>query len=499
MATPSRRDSFAVPKGFAVFKVLLAALAIAGGDGLPVKAPAAVGMSAARLRVIDRVVQRGIRAGGFPGAAVVVGRKGFSVWHKGFGHLDWAKSSPTVSPSETIYDLASLTKVVGTTTAVMILYDEGLIGLDDPVSKYLPEFSGGLKDSVTIRLLLEHRSGLPPDRPLWRLASSPADARRIVLSTSLDYRPGSRYVYSDLGAMTLAFIVEKVSGQPLDGFLHDRVYAPLGMSHTFFRPADSLKDRVAPTEVTPPRGYPLQGEVHDENAYALGGVAGHAGLFSTAQDLAVFAQMMLNGGEYDGVRIVADSTVRLFTTRAAGNRALGWAMADGQWGSGEYLSDQAYGHVGYTGTSLWIDPARDMFVILLTNRVHAARARRPAKVIADVRADLSDAAALAVTDDPDMLLAMPESFRADLAQGWNRPVRHSRRRSTHKTSSSKTKSSKASASKSSSSKSAKPASSAAKKSTSKSTAKAAAKPSSKKSTASSAKSSSGSAGTAKKS
>jgi CubicO group peptidase (beta-lactamase class C family) len=491
-----------------VFTVLLAALAIAGGDGLPVKAPAAVGMSATRLRVIDRVVQRGITAGGFPGAAVVVGRKGASVWHKGFGHIDWAKSSPAVSPSETIYDLASLTKVVGTTTAVMILYDEGLIGLDDPVSKYLPEFSGGLKDSVTIRLLLEHRSGLPPDRPLWRLASSPADARRIVLSASLDYRPGTRYVYSDLGAMTLAFIVEKVSGQPLDGFLHDRVYAPLGMNHTFFRPADSLKDEVAPTEVTPPRGYPLQGEVHDENAYALGGVAGHAGLFSTAQDLAVFAQMMLNGGEYDGVRIVADSTIRLFTTRAAGNRALGWAMADGQWGSGEFLSDQAYGHVGYTGTSLWIDPTRDMFVILLTNRVHAARARRPEKVIADVRADLSDAAALAVTDDPDMLLAMPESFRADLAQGWNKPVRRPHRRSTrktvhkasHKTTVSKAKSSKTTSSKAASSKTTKKttASTAAKKSASKSTAKAAAKPAAKKSTASSTKSSSKTAASAKK-
>ena len=474
-----------------MFTVLLAALAIAGGEGLPVKAPAAVGMSAARLRVIDRVVQRGIKAGGFPGAAVVVGRKGASVWHKGFGHIDWAKSSPAVSPSETIYDLASLTKVVGTTTAVMILYDEGLIGLDDPVSKYLPEFSGGLKDSVTVRLLLEHRSGLPPDRPLWRLASSPDDARRIVLSTQLDYRPGTRYVYSDLGAMTLAFIVEKVSGQPLDGFLNDRVYAPLGMSHTFFRPADSLKDRVAPTEVTPPRGYPLQGEVHDENAYALGGVAGHAGLFSTAQDLAVFAQMMLNGGEYDGVRIVADSTIRLFTTRAAGNRALGWAMADGQWGSGEYLSDQAYGHVGYTGTSLWIDPTRDMFVILLTNRVHAARARRPATVIADVRADLSDAAALAVTDDPDMLLAMPESFRADLAKGWN-PVRRPHRRSTRKTShksSHKTSSHKASSKTTSAHKTA--AKPAAKKAS-------ASKPAVSKSAASSARSSSKSASTTTK-
>ena len=493
-----------------MFTVLLAALAIAGGDGLPVKAPAAVGMSAARLRVIDRVVQRGIKAGGFPGAAVVVGRKGASVWHKGFGHIDWAKTSPEVSPSETIYDLASLTKVVGTTTAVMILYDEGLIGLDDPVSKYLPEFSGGLKDSVTIRLLLEHRSGLPPDRPLWRLASSPADARRIVLSTSLDYRPGARYVYSDLGAMTLAFIVEQVTGQPLDGFLHDRVYAPLGMNHTFFRPADSLKDRVAPTEVTPPRGYPLQGEVHDENAYALGGVAGHAGLFSTAQDLAVFAQMMLNGGEYDGVRIVADSTIRLFTTRAAGSRALGWAMADGQWGSGEYLSDNAYGHVGYTGTSLWIDPSREMFVILLTNRVHAARARRPEKVIADVRADLSDAAAVAVTDVPDMMLAMPETFRADLAQGWNKPIRPARRRvtrkSSHKTVTHKSTSSKKAASKASSSKTTTHKTTAKKttskvtasKSTSKatakkSTAKPATKPAARKSTSASSKSASKSA------
>jgi CubicO group peptidase (beta-lactamase class C family) len=278
--------------------------------------------------------------------------------------------------------------------------------------------------------------------------------------------------------MTLAFIVEKVSGQPLDGFLHDRVYAPLGMNHTFFRPADSLKDEVAPTEVTPPRGYPLQGEVHDENAYALGGVAGHAGLFSTAQDLAVFAQMMLNGGVYDGVRIVADSTIRLFTTRAAGNRALGWAMADGQWGSGQFLSNQAYGHVGYTGTSLWIDPTRDMFVILLTNRVHAARARRPEKVIADVRADLSDAAALAVTDDPDMLIAMPESFRADLAQGWNRPVRPARRRAPARKTVHKASTHKASSSKSATKKStAKPA---PKKSTS--------KPAAKKSTASSSKS-----------
>ncbi|HET7585031.1 MAG TPA: serine hydrolase [Gemmatimonadaceae bacterium] len=429
---------------------LLLALAIASsGDGLPVKAPADVGMSAARLKTVDRVVQHAIRAGGFPGAAVVIGRKGAAVWQRGYGRLDWTSSSPRVSPTESIYDLASLTKVIGTTTAIMVLYDEGRVKLDEPVSTYLPAFGGGEKDKVTVRLLLTHHSGLPPDRPLWRLAHSPVEARRIVLETPLEYTPGERYVYSDVGAILLGMIVESVSGMPLDQFLEQRVFQPLGMTNTFFRPADSLRYRVAPTEVAPPRGYPLRGEVHDENAYALGGVAGHAGLFSTASDLAVFAQMMLNGGEYNGVRIVADSTVALFTTQQAGNRALGWAMADGTWGSGDYLSPNAFGHVGYTGTSIWIDPDQDMFVIVLTNRVHAARVRRPAKVIADIRSDVSDAAALAVIENPDHILDMPRRFRADLAQGWN-PPRHTRRRSTrHRTTHRKTTAKHASAAKSS--------------------------------------------------
>jgi CubicO group peptidase (beta-lactamase class C family) len=406
-----------------VITLLLAAFAVALGDGLPVRAPASVGMSATRLKVIDHVVKRGIDAGGFPGAAVVVGRKGAAVWQKGFGHLDWTRRSEKVSPTETIYDLASLTKVIATTTAIMILYDQGKVALDEPVHTYLPGFTGGHKDEVTVRELLEHRSGLPPDRPLWRIARTPEEARQYVIDAKLAYPPGTRYVYSDLGADLLAFIVEAVTDTSLDVYVREHVFEPLGMRHTFFRPADSVKPHTAPTEVTPPRGYPLRGEVHDENAYALGGVAGHAGLFSTAADLAVFAQMMLNGGEYNGVRIVADSTVQLFTTRSAGSRALGWAMADGQWGSGRYLSDDAFGHVGYTGTSLWIDPDREMFVILLTNRVHAPRALRPATVIADVRADLSDAASLAVMDDPDQVLAMPEQFRADIAEGWNR-TRH---------------------------------------------------------------------------
>lgn len=389
--------------------------------GLPEREPAAVGMSSSRLATIDRVVQRGLDAGGYPGAAVVVGRKGYSVWSRGFGSLDWS-GKMKVTAQESVYDLASLTKVVATTTAMMVLFDQGKISLDAPVSRYIPEYTGGLKDQVTVRYLLEHRAGLPAGRELWRIARTPDDARAAVLATPVACTPGKCYEYSDLGADMLGFVVEAASGQRLDAFLQTNVFSKLGMTDTHFRPDAADAFRTAPTEIAPPRGYPLRGEVHDENAFALGGVAGHAGLFSTAADLSVFAQMLLDGGSYDGVRVVADSTVALFTKRAAGTRALGWDTCDGDGGCGRYLSERAYGHTGFTGTSLWIDPDRQMFVILLTNRVYAARARRPEKVIADVRNDLSDAAALAVMDDPNGVLAMPASFRADVAVGWNRPL-----------------------------------------------------------------------------
>jgi CubicO group peptidase (beta-lactamase class C family) len=411
-----------------VIRPLLLGLAIvvAPSGGLPVKAPRDVGMSSERLQTIDRVIRRGIAAGGYPGAAVVVGRRGAAVWEKGFGHLGWTADSPEVLADRSIYDLASLTKVVGTTTAAMILYDEGKLDLDERVTHFLPDFTGGQKDQVTVRQLLMHRGGLPAGRELWRHAHSPEEARRLIFDVPLEYRPGTGQVYSDLGADLLGMVVEAIAGEGLDIFLQRRVFGPLGMKDTGFRPADSLVYRIAPTEVSPPRGYPLRGEVHDENAYALGGVAGHAGLFGSASDLAVFAQMMLNGGTYEGVRIVSDSAVHLFTARAAGTRALGWEVADGQHGAGNFLGEHAYGHTGFTGTSMWLDPDRNMFVILLTNRVHAARARRPSKVIADVRADLADAAALAVTDENVAVAEMPASFRADLAVGWNRPLRTKR-------------------------------------------------------------------------
>ena len=441
-------------------RILLgASFALAVSDGLPVNTPKSVGMSAARLASVDRIVLRGINAGGYPGASVVIGRKGYAVFQKGFGKLGWTSSSPRVTADRSIYDLASLTKVVGTTTAAMVLFDEGRLDLEAPVSTYLPAFSGGWKDSVTVRHLLTHRSGLPAGRDLWRVARTPDEARAAVLSTNLECKPGQCYIYSDLGADVLGFVIEAIAGESLDVFLHDKVFEPLGMNDTFFRPADSLTYRIAPTEIAPPRGYPLQGQVHDENAYALGGVAGHAGLFSTAADLSIFAQMMLNGGEYNGVRVVSDTTVALFTRRAAGTRALGWDTADGDGGSGKFLDSRAYGHTGYTGTSIWIDPERHMFVLLLTNRVHAARARRPAKVISDVRADLADAAVASVIDNPDNILSMPRTFRADKAVGWNRPARTARKSRSHvartgKPSASKSTGSKSSASKPSAKKSA---------------------------------------------
>src|SRR6476469_9507799 len=392
------------------------------GEGLPVKSPTEGGMSSSRLAAIER----GIKAGGYPGASVIVGRKGAAVFEKGFGRLSWSENSTPVDAQNTIYDVASLSKVVGTTTAIMILYDEKKIGLDDPVINYIPTFGGGDKDKVTIRELLTHTSGLPAGRDIWRIAQTPLEARALVLNTPLEGRPGAQYIYSDLGADVLGMIVEVVAGEPLDKFLTRRVFEPLGMNETMYRPADSLRYRIAPTEVTPPRGYPLRGEVHDDNAYALGGVAGHAGLFSTAADLAVFAQMMLNGGEYNGVQIVSKPTVELFTSRAFGHRALGWDTAEGDYGSGKYLGPTAYGHTGFTGTSMWIDPEREMFVILLTNRVHAARALRPAKVISDVRADLSDAAVLSVLDGPK-LASGSRTFRADREVGWNPPPPSRRR------------------------------------------------------------------------
>ena len=393
--------------------------------GLPRVVPADVGMSADRLQTIDRVVERGIVAGGFPGASVVVGRRGGVVWSKGYGRLTWSGRAAPVSAESTLYDLASLTKVVATTAAAMVLYDQGKLVLDAPVQRYLPNFAGGGREQVIVRDLLTHRSGLPAGRELWRVADNPAAVRRQVLRTPLMRAPGRRTEYSDLGADVIGFVVEAAAGEPLDRFVQRAVYAPLRMDATGFRPSRELRSRIAPTEVTPPRGRPLHGEVHDENAHALGGVAGHAGLFGTASDLAVLAQTLLNGGEYHGVRVFSDSAIALFTADAGGWRGLGWQTCQGSGSCGRQLSARAYGHTGFTGTSLWIDPERELFVIVLTNWVHnpAGHRYRPIAVLADVRADIADVAALSVVDGPAGARRMPAELRVDMGNGWPGPAR----------------------------------------------------------------------------
>ena len=387
---------------------------LADGHGrLPHVAPESAGMSTSRLALINEVMRRGIAAGGFPGGAVIVGRRGTIVWERGYGTLDWT-TGKRVDAERTMYDVASLTKVVATTAATMVLVDRGKLRLDDPVVRSLPAFGGNGKDSVTIRDLLMHRSGLPAGRILSR--KGPEAARKAVLATPLVRQPGSHIEYSDLGADVLGFVVERITQERLDRFLRRTVYDPLGMSSTMFRPGSALRARIAPTE-----GPVARGEVHDRNARALGGVAGHAGLFATAGDLAVFAQMMLDSGVAPGGgrRFFADSTVGEFTRPGPGWRGLGWETCSGGGSCGVYLSERAFGHTGFTGTSMWIDPERDLFVIVLTNWIHgrAAGGVAPVAILQDVRADIADLAALSISDRREEL-AMPSRLRSDLQIGW---------------------------------------------------------------------------------
>lgn len=400
-------------------------------DPVPVRAPRTVGMDADRLAEVDRIVTAGLRAGAYPGAAVIIGRRGAVVHQKGYGRLAWPNSAPPMDPARTVFDLASLTKAVCTTTAAMILHDEGKLPLDLKVQTILPEFTGRWKERVTVAHLLTHRSGLPPGRRIYETARNPAQAREQVLTTRLNSIPGGVTDYSDLGPMVLGWTIERISGMPLDRFCKTRVFEPLGMTSTTYLPPSAWRDRIAPTEMYPRRGYPLRGEVHDESAFTLGGVSGNAGLFSTATDLAIFAQMMVNRGTYEGKRLVADSTVRRFTTLQAGNRTYGWMIASGEQGSGEFLSETTYGHAGYTGTSLWIDPDRELFVIILTNRVHDPRTVRAGIIIADVRHDVADAAALAIADDRALAaISWPREFRVDQRPDWNPHTRALIRRPT---------------------------------------------------------------------
>lgn len=344
-----------------------------------------------RLRdTVGVILDAGVRDSAFPGAIAVIGTRDRVLVERAAGRLDWV---PSPAPNDsTLWDMASLTKVTALTTAMMQLWERGLVDLDAPVQRYLPAFQGPLKTLVTVRHLLTHSSGLPGWRPLYQEGHTPDSILHLVYATPLDTVPGTRMVYSDLGAILLGQIVVRVGGQPFDRYVEERIFRPLGLSDTRYRPPRELWDRVAPTEVdTAWRKRQVRGEVHDENTYALGGISSHAGLFSSARDMARFARMLLGGGELDGVRIVGAETIARFTAlqdSTLSNRALGWEKPNGRNSAGHRLSPRAFGHTGFTGTSIWIDPANDVFILLLTNRVNPTRARTG---IFRVRSDLADA------------------------------------------------------------------------------------------------------------
>ncbi len=352
--------------------------------------------SAQTFAEIDDAVFQGIDRGVYPGAVVVIGRADSILYARGYGHFTWSRSSPVPSPDSTYWDIASITKVVGTASAVMRLVDAGRLNLDAPVRHYLPRFTGGLRDQVTVRMLLDHTSGLRSYAPLFRRAKSRAAAIDVLYEERPTRRPGDLPVYSDLNAIFLGLLIENVSKMPLDQFVTREVFEPLGLQQTTYRLTASMKRRTVPTALW--RGHPVQGQVNDPNAAVLGGAAGHAGIFSTGMDMARYAQMWLNQGASFTGQWVSPATVKRFLTRGAnsGPRLLGWDTPElnGDEPSlyGTLISDAAYGHTGFTGTEIWVDPTRDLFLVFLTNRTFGARARDAVHRLRSIRTELSDAA-----------------------------------------------------------------------------------------------------------
>jgi CubicO group peptidase (beta-lactamase class C family) len=380
-------------------------LATACRTTAPVDSPAARPRERSRIDFseVDRVIEAAIADGAFPGAVVAIGHRGKLVHLEAFGRQTYAPDAPAIE-TDTLFDIASLTKVVATTTVAMILVDDGKLDLDARVDRYLPGFTGPGKERVTVRHLLAHAAGIEWWTPLFREVEGEAAYVERIVAMPLASEPGAKEVYSDLGIILLGAILEQLSGTPLDRLVAERVLQPLGMNDTLYRPPAELVPRIAPTERDDAwRGRVIHGEVHDENAFAMGGMAPHAGLFSTATDLARFAQMMLDGGRAEGGpagdhRIVERATIALFTRRAGivpgSDRALGWDTKSAEGSTaGTLFSPSSFGHTGFTGTSLWIDPERDLYLILLTNRVHPTRENRK---IALVRPAVADAVVRAI-------------------------------------------------------------------------------------------------------
>lgn len=323
---------------------------------------------------LDRAVDDAIAQKRLPGAVLLVGHDGQVVYEKAYGRRAEVPAPETMA-TDTIFDVASLTKVVATTSSLMKLFEEGKFRLNDKVTDYIPEFQGG-KSDITIRNLLTHFSGLRPDVPLEPAWTGYETGIHLACTDPPAGPPNARFVYSDINFELLGEIVHRISGQSLADYARQKIFLPIGMKETMFLPPASLIPRIAPTERVNKTGPPLRGVVHDPTARYMGGVAGHAGLFSTAADLSRFAQMMINGGELDGVRILSPLTIQKFTEPQSPPdqpilRGLGWDI-DSQYSAnrGELFPIGSYGHTGFTGTSLWIDPSTKSYVILLANSVH---------------------------------------------------------------------------------------------------------------------------------
>lgn len=342
--------------------------------GLKMAKPEEVGMDSAQLHKLDNVIEEAIKRGDTPGAVILVARKGKIVYRKAYGRMMVEPKSVQME-IDTIFDLASLTKPIATATSIMLLVQDGKLLLFDKVTTWIPEFSQKGKDKITVFHLLTHTSGLPAwDRYFLREGIDKHGVIADICAKDTVAEPGTKFIYSDLGYIILGELVERISGKPLDKFAQERIFIPLGMKNTMFNPPEKLKSKCAATEKR--AGKIIQGEVHDGNAYVLGGVAGHAGLFSTADDLAIFCQMLLNNGKYKNKRLLSPIIVKAMTTNQLSEkfeekRGLGWGISTMHTTlRGDFFPLSSYGHTGWTGTSILIDPTTETFVILLCNRVH---------------------------------------------------------------------------------------------------------------------------------
>lgn len=338
---------------------------------LPRVEPQAVGLDAQKLAAIDTLVAEGLAEKKMPGCVVCVGRHGQIALLKAYGHKQLLPSEVAMT-TDTVFDMASITKPVATATSIIKLIEQGRLSLTDKVSAIIPEFAANEKQEITVRDLLIHMSGLLPDNALADYLNGPDEALQKICELKLQNPVGSKFVYSDVNFILLGEIVQRRSGMTLHEFSQKEVFVPLGMTETGYLPREELRKRAAPTEERD--GHWMQGEVHDPRAFHLGGVAGHAGLFSTADDMAIYATMMLGQGSMQGKRVLSAESVSLMTADypvISGIRGLGWDKQTGfSTNKGEGFGPRAFGHGGFTGTVLWIDPDLDLFFVFLSNRVH---------------------------------------------------------------------------------------------------------------------------------